>query len=115
MTANRLLSLLLGTQLLLGLALVGVVTPMSTSAVAGALPPPTTVAAPSATILPAYTIEATLDVDGGRLAARQLVRFTNTSGKSLESIVFNASPGSWGGFSVEASAVDVRPTPVRLN
>jgi len=65
--------------------------------------------------LPSYQIEASVDVDGARLGARQVVRFRNAVGKPLESVVFRAVPGAWGALGVDASAVDGQARDARLN
>ena len=98
--ARRLFPLLVGP--ILGLLLiVGSVAP--TAPVARAL------------TLPSYRIDASLDVDGGRLAGRQIVRFRNAVGRPLDSVVFHVMPAALGAFSLESSAVDGRAHDARLN
>ncbi len=67
-----------------------------------------------AATLPAYRIEAALDLDAGRLAARQVVAFTNRTGQPLESVVFRVVPNVVGRFALDASLVDGQPRQARI-
>jgi hypothetical protein len=59
--------------------------------------------------LPAYTIEAALDVDRGAVSARQVIRYPNTTGRPLDRVVFRVVAGSVGGLSLQSATVDGQP------
>ena len=71
--------------------------------------------AAQAQTLPTYRIDATLDVDGAALRARQVVSFKNAVGKPLESAVFRAYPSIVGGLRLESSAVDSQAREARID
>jgi aminopeptidase N len=81
----------------------------------GLLAPPAAPPAAHALTLPTYRIEATLDVDGARLTARQVVRLRNTVGTPLDRAVFRAVPGARGMLTVEAASVDGQAATPRLD
>ncbi len=63
-----------------------------------------TAAAP-AVPLPHYGLQATLDLDGNVLEARQTVRFANVTGQPLGSVVLHSMAGGMGLLSIEDARV----------
>lgn len=89
-TRRRLLTALLATPALVGLARIA--------------PPGTGTA--HALALPGYRIDADVDIDAGAVAASQVVQFRNGVGVPLESVVFRVVPASLGSFTLDAATVD---------
>jgi hypothetical protein len=65
--------------------------------------------------LPAYRIEASLDLDAGLLSARQSVRYRNATGQPLGSVVFRAVPAALRALTLGSATVDGQARAARLD